>query len=253
MKKINFIFEGLFLLILLSFLTLSVGADNVKKEENLLEKASSRFSLTTSHRLDIEQISYIDGEEVDKARLEVYVSENGEKQLVTFIAPERLTDQKILVVGHNTWMYQDGLRRPIRISASQKLFGDAGIAETVGIDYFNEYQIEDKKMQDSVYFLELKAIEGSLAYQRAEMEITKEGYIKTVILMDSGGTELRKLIYQNYRKVNDFEVPKIIIKDLFNNNQETELIYKEIQQIDLPDRLFQYNRMEDIELILNQL
>ncbi|WP_027338930.1 outer membrane lipoprotein-sorting protein [Halonatronum saccharophilum] len=249
----NWIEKGLIVLLLVVFVSVPIEAISLKEAEDLLELAYNRGNFTCSYILEIENIVREDGEE-DRAHLKVYLYQAGEKQLATFVGPERLRDQRYLVVGYNTWMYQDGLRRPIRVSANQRLFGDAGIGETVGLDYYNDYGIKGVSREDKDYILELKANERAMVYQRAKVRITNDGYFKAVILKDSGGTQLRKVSYQEYRDVNGHRIADLIIEDLLQNrDRKTELRYIDIVEKDLPSRLFQSNRMGDIELILNQL
>lgn len=89
----------------------------------------------------------------EDAVIEIYVKAQGgpgeeNRQLLRFRSPRRLSGQVYLVVGANSWLYQPGLRRPLRISAQQKLFGDAGVAEAAGIVFSSNYQIQDVRQEN---------------------------------------------------------------------------------------------------------
>jgi len=182
----------LFLLIILP--SGIVAATNPKE---LLRQAQERQNLNQdSYLLEMKSIIQ-DKDKTDTAKLKVYIYQGGTKQLVTFNAPKRLADNKYLVIDSNTWMYQQGLSRPIRISGRQKLFGDAGIGETVGVNYYQDYKITNSTKHNETYLLDLVAEDKKTAYQQARLWITNDGYLKKVILKALNGTPLKKITYQN--------------------------------------------------------
>lgn len=192
-----------------------------------------------SFLLEIEAVSS-DGTQQDRARIKVYLDES-DSQLVTFEEPERMKDDRYLVVGYNTWILQAGMRRPLRISAQQKLFGEAGIAETVGLDYLNDYRIEESVETETEYQLHLVALDKRTAYQRVTIWIGKEDQnIKRVLLLAVNGQPLKELIYSKYRSINGHEVGEITVKNLLmEKNQQTALKFLNITEKQIPPAVFQ--------------
>lgn len=134
----------------------------------------------------IKAISY-NGEESNTADIKVYLYDK-ERQIITFTAPQWLRDDSYLVVGYNTRMYRQGLHRPIWISARQKLFGDAGIAETVGINYLHDYKVVKMSEDDLWYMMELTALDKKTAYQQAKLWVTKDGlHLRRAVLKALNG------------------------------------------------------------------
>ncbi len=188
---------------------------------------------------------------IQAAQIRVYLHQT-KKQMVTFLEPVRLQDQSILVIGTNTWMFQKGLNRPLRISAQQKLFGDAGIAETVGIDYLHDYNVENMQEIDGYSVLKLRAIDGSIAYQGAELWISEAtATIHKVILSGSNGQPLKELVYSDYQVLNGHEVATIEISNLlYEREQRTILTYRAITGRQLAESAFDPLMMGQFELLV---
>jgi hypothetical protein len=172
--------------------------------------------------------------------------------MVTFTAPQNLKNNKFLVIGTNTWMSKQGLRRPLRISGNQKLFGDAGVGATVGIDYYHDYQVQEFKQETENYSLELVAKDQKTAYQQISLKISKENYLlQESILKSVNGTPLKKLNYHDYQQIGKHYLADITIKNLLQNQDRvTELKYLDIKDKDLEAKAFQPLMMGQFDLLI---
>jgi outer membrane lipoprotein-sorting protein len=239
------------LLICLLLLLQPISSGAASSPRAVLEDLYHRQGLGEgSFLLEIEAVSS-DGTQQDRARIKVYLDKS-DSQLVTFEEPERMKDDCYLVVGYNTWILQAGMRRPLRISAQQKLFGEAGIAETVGLDYLNDYRIEESAETETEYQLHLVALDRRTAYQRATIWVGKEdGNIQRVRLLAINGQPLKELIYSNYRSINGHEVGEIIVKNLLmEKNQQTVLKFLNIIEKQIPPAAFQPMMMSKARQII---
>lgn len=201
-----------------------------------------------SFELNLRVISF-QGKESNTSSIRVLFCD-GKKQLVTFIEPERLKDDYFLVNGYNTWMYQKGLRRPIRISAQQKLFGNAGIAETAGINYLDDYDIINTTDNDGEYLMELKAKDQKIGYQLASIWICKENLrISKIMLKALNGQALKSLHYHNYNSVDGHEVAAVEINNLLQQkNERTVMEYTSIKSRTFAPEIFDPLMMGKIRL-----
>ncbi|QTL99405.1 outer membrane lipoprotein-sorting protein [Iocasia frigidifontis] len=195
-----------------------------------------------------------DGEETEtnSSALRVYIYNGGERQMVTFTAPEDLVHNKFLIIGTNNWMSKKNLRRPIRISGQQRIFGDAGIGETVGINYYRDYDIKEFHEVEDSYIIDLLAKDEKTTYQQVKLTISKDtNRIKHVILKAVSGTPLKELNYKNHRKIGNHEVADIVIKNLLQDQDRvTELKYIGIQVKELSPRAFQPLMMSRFDLLI---
>ncbi|HBE77501.1 MAG TPA: hypothetical protein DDW65_06910 [Firmicutes bacterium] len=201
-----------------------------------------------SFELNLRVVS-IQGKENSTSMIKVFFG-NGSKQLVTFVMPERLKDDCFLVNGYNTWMYQKGLRRPIRVSAQQKLFGNAGIAETAGINYLDDYDIIKTVETDGEYLMDLKARDQRTAYQLASLWINKDNLqITKIILKAVNGQALKNLHYSNYTLVDGHEVATIEIHNLLQQqDSKTIMEFTAIKSRDYAAEIFDPLMMGKIRL-----
>jgi len=204
---------------------LSANEMSAMNPRDILAEIFKRQGLTGngSFELNLQVVSFKDKERNDSS-VRVFL-DGSHKQLVTFVEPERLKDDYYLVNGYNTWMYQKKLKRPLRISAQQKLFGNAGIAETAGIDYLNDYDILKTTENDGEYLMELQAKDGKTAYQRTSIWVSKSSLrISKITLKSLNGQELKNLIYSDYRMVDGHEMAVIEINNLLQNKDEKTII-----------------------------
>ncbi len=225
-----------FLLMVIILTGLSVKA--LEAEELLKDIYRRQGFGKGSYILEI-QVDLQQKNEVQTSHVRVYLHESN-KQLVTFLSPQRMTGQSFLVSDNNTWMHQEGLNRPLRISPQQKLFGEAGIAETIGIDYLNDYRITERAETPTEHILDLEATDVKTAYQRARLWIDKEEVkIEKVVLMAINGLPLKELIFSDYCLLNDHEVARIDIRNLLSEkDQNTVINYLSIEESRLPAEIF---------------
>ncbi len=200
--------------------------------------------------IDISATS-VQNNEINTAGVRVYFY-NKEKQIVVFTAPEKLKDGSYLVIGYNTWMYEKKLKRPLRISAQQKLFGDAGIAETAGIDYVDDYRILKMIEHETTLEIDLKALDLKTAYQQAQIWLQRDDLkLKQIILMALNGKPLKRLQYSNFQMINGHEMAKIEIQNLlYEKDRKTILEFMNIRGGDLPLQAFDPLMMDKYPVLL---
>ncbi len=249
MKSSNRILIFLLVLICAIFINNSIYA---KTSKELIKSALEEQNLNEESYMIKMKCIVSHEKKVDSSILKVYIYNGGQRQMVTFTSPEELSNNKYLVIGSNTWMSKKGLHRPIRVSGSQKLFGDAGIGETVGIDYYNDYNIKRCKETEESYVFELVAKDSQSSYQQLQLMISKEDYyIKKVILKAITGTPLKELTYRNYREIKGHQLADIVIKNLLQNKDRvTELKYIDVEERDLVANTFQPLMMSKFDLLI---
>ena len=221
--------------------------------QQILEDIYERQGLGAgSFVLDL-QVDSVDGKETYTAYVRVYLHAT-KKQMVTFTKPERLTNQSFLVIATNTWMYQKGLNRPLRISAQQKLFGEAGIAETAGIDYLHDYRVVKMEETATHYQLELQALDKKAAYQQAKLWVDKDRVVvEKIILFALNGQPLKELLYYNYRLLNGHQIASIEIRNLlYEKAQRTVMNYLSIRGRELPEGAFDPLMMSKFQLLVKE-
>lgn len=119
---------------------------------------------------------------VDKTRRYTVFVQSGRRSLVLMRSPAE-QGQKVLMLGEDFWLLMPGSQRPLRITPSQKLLGDASTGDIATLSWAEDYQgtrVGDEPCDagadgpaDCVH-LSLSAQRKGLSYQRIELWLGKQ-------------------------------------------------------------------------------
>lgn len=199
----------------------------------------------------------------DVAVIRVYVEQASDKkggQLVVFEEPRNMRGNTFLVRGSDTWMYRPGLRSPLRISAQQRAFGDAGVSEAAGILFGAEYDVHDAAGDvldgEPAWRLELVARSPSAPYQRATVWIGRDdGLYRRAVLYSLSGMALKQLDYEEWGQVSGrFALVRMAVRDLLQAGRRTVTVIETlaIAERSIPSRFFQPEFLSSAPLLLGQ-
>lgn len=106
------------------------------------------------------------------------VKARGDDALSETQAPPRAKGEKMLFNDRTLWFIKPGLKKPVSISARQKLSGQAANGDIASTNYARDYDAalagEDVVGGEPCYRLELKAKAPSVTYDRIRYWIAKE-------------------------------------------------------------------------------
>lgn len=109
------------------------------------------------------------------------VKARGDDALVEALAPPRYKGEILLFNDRTIWFVKPGLRRPVSISARQRLHGDAANGDIASTNYARDYEgtIAGEAVVDRqpAWKLELKARAGNVTYDRIRYWIAKKGHL----------------------------------------------------------------------------
>lgn len=124
---------------MLALLSLSLGAmaADEGKVKALLKQADDFRLAIASGRVETEVRSF-KGDALDKTRLYAVYLKPGRRSLVLFrTASER--GQKMLMLGDDYWLMMPSSQRPLRITAMQKLLGEASTGDIATMTWSDDY------------------------------------------------------------------------------------------------------------------
>jgi Outer membrane lipoprotein-sorting protein len=105
------------------------------------------------------------------------VKAHGDDALAEATAPPRAKGEKMLFNDRTLWFIKPGLRKPVSISARQKLSGQAANGDIASTHYARDYDAvisgEEAVNGEPSYRLELKAKTPSVTYDRIRYWISK--------------------------------------------------------------------------------
>lgn len=148
------------------------------------------------------------------------------------------------------WFYDPASRASIRISAQQRLLGQASTGDVLTANLAHDYMarfiaeestLDADKVSKTALHLELDASTKDATYSRLETWVEKGSYrtIKSKFYSDSG--RLLKLVYyRRYETQLGGERPmEVIIIDAVDSRQVTKISYSEFRAKDVKDEWFQ--------------
>jgi outer membrane lipoprotein-sorting protein len=169
------------------------------------------------------------------------------------IEPARQKDEIILFNDRNLWFYKPGLRKPVSISARQKLVGQAANGDIASTNYARDYEAtsiaEDQLNGEDFWKLELKAVATDVTYDRIRYWISKDKMLasKAEFLTVSGQVfKVAGFLYKNSVTLNGKSFPfvsKMRIQDAHNKLNVTTIDYQEPREETHPPAIFNVNNL----------
>jgi outer membrane lipoprotein-sorting protein len=192
----------------------------------------------------------VDGDHTARSFL---VKARGDDALVESLAPPRHKGEIMLFNDRTIWFTRPGLRRPVSISARQRLTGDASNGDIANTHYARDYEGrvvgEDAVNGEPAYRLELKARTKNVTYDQIRYWISKRRHLglKAEFLTLSG--ELFKSAefeYENTLRSAAGSFPfvsRMTIRDATGSTSVTRIAFDEPRAETHPVSMFNINNV----------
>jgi outer membrane lipoprotein-sorting protein len=206
---------------------------------------------------------YVGGQERDHDWLVLYSKEDGAtgqfRNLVQYVEPARDTGKRVLLDGHSLWFYDPNSKVSVRISAQQRLIGQAAIGDILTVNLAADYTpsivgtetIDDATRQArACWHLELKASNDLATYNRVEYWVEQRSFypIKGKFYADSG--RLLKIVY--FRKfaqqLGAIRPTEAIIIDAVDSSLATTAAVGDYAYQDVPEAWFQRDYLPHLQV-----
>lgn len=183
-----------------------------------------------------------------KKEFVMYVGKLGaDKVLGSFISPKSELGRATLRIGDNMWLYIPNVKKPVRITSLQSITGGLfNNSDIMSLDYSTEYDCVSVAEKDGFYDLELKAKNGSVAYEKLLIKADSKTFIPEKIECYTASNMLVKTLH--FKNITEFEEgfsrPAVIETDspLFKGARSI-MIYSQLKRIKLDEELFNINNM----------
>lgn len=172
------------------------------------------------------------------------------RNLVRYVAPPRDQGKTVLLDGHVLWFYDPNSKSSVRISAQQRLVGQAAIGDVLTVNLAIDYAgtlLGDEAIQDAdrqkreCWHLDLKAANDQATYARVEYWVEHASFhpIKAKFYSDSG--RLMKILYYRsfVQRLDRVRPAEAIIIDAVDTSLVTTVKFGEIEPRDIPEAWFQ--------------
>ena len=197
---------------------------------------------------------YVGGQERNHDSLVVLSKEDTAtrqfRNLVQYLEPARDAGKRVLLDGHSLWFYDPDSKVSVRISAQQRLIGQAAIGDILTVNLAADYTasvlgtdtIEDAARQPrQCWHLDLKASNDQATYNRVEYWVEQGSFypIKGKFYADSG--RLLKIVYfRNFAtRLGTIRPTESIIIDAVDSSLATTATFGEYAYQEIPEAWFQ--------------
>jgi outer membrane lipoprotein-sorting protein len=197
---------------------------------------------------------YVGGNARGKTTLVVYAKVNqatGQfRDLVRYVEPPRDQGKMALLNGTVLWFYDPSSKASVRISAQQRLIGQAAIGDVLTVNLAVDYKgtlvgsetIQDAARQERrAWHLDMRAATEQATYNRVEYWVEQETDrpIKAKFYSDSGRL-LKILYYRNFaERLGGIRPTEAIIIDAVDSQLVTKVEFGEWRLQDIPEAWFQ--------------
>ena len=205
---------------------------------------------------------YLSGQERDHDSLVVYSKEDGAtgqfRNLVQYVEPARDAGKRVLLDGHSLWFYDPNSKVSVRISAQQRLIGQAAIGDILTVNLAADYTpnivgtetIDDATRQPrKCWHLELQASNDLATYNRVEYWVEQGTFfpVKGKFYADSG--RLLKIAY--FRKfaqqLGASRPTEVVVIDAVDSSLATTATLGEYAYQEIPEAWFQRDYLPHLQ------
>ncbi len=205
-------------------------------------KAADRFRLNADAVQINTRILLYKNDKLDKEREYTVFLKPGRRSLVLFRhASER--GQKMLMLDDKFWIVMPKSRRPIRVTAMQKLLGEASAGDIATMTWAEDYDarlVRETTVDNApALILALSATRKDVTYKRIELTVAKQDSrpLKADLYVSSGKLAKRATFTTAPRNGHDQVISTTLI-DAIRKNRKTVIEYQGVTPRDIEDKYF---------------
>lgn len=181
------------------------------------------------------------------------VKAKGDDAFVESLSPARNKGEIFIFNNRNMWFYKPSLRKPVSISARQKLSGQAANGDIASTNYFRDYSATAAGTEqvggENVQILMLKAKSNKVTYDQIKYWISTKSKlaIKAEFMTLKGKiSKVASFEYDNSLTAGGSKFPfisKMIIQDAKFKENKSVIEYSKPKTESLADSLFNINNV----------
>lgn len=227
---------------LLLLAALAAGAAQAGDEVRALLKKADAYRLPAeSVRVDTDVEMYRNDVLDKERRYTVYVKP-GRRSLVLMKSPVE-AGQKVLMLAEHFWLLMPDSQRPLRITASQKLLGDAASGDIASMTWSEDYEgavVGEAEIDGRRCLrLDLAAARPGVTYARVELFLDQASAqpVKADLYVHSG-KRAKEAWYEAGRIDGAVRIVAMTLRDDIQTGRKTVIRYRGMVRKDAPDEFF---------------
>lgn len=169
------------------------------------------------------EVQDLKGKDVVKESQYSVVTDARDRSIVETLKPDRNRGRKLLMVDNDLWFFSPDIRRPVRVSLSQKLTGEISNGDLAATQFANDYSarlVGREVVQGRDCFkLALKSKRKGTTYAALTYWVSAKDFtpVRTDYLAKSGrvmksGTYLKFSSFQNHPRVSELKIVDAVKK-----------------------------------------
>jgi len=192
-------------------------------------KEADAFRLTAdSERVDTE-VRFFKGNRLDKTRRYEVYAQSGRRSLVVFRSPSE-RGQKMLMLGDDFWLVLPSSQRPLRITPTQKLLGDASNGDIATLTWAEDYdgRTVGESMVNGVpcVRLDLAGQRKGVSYARIVLALATSDHHPVAAELYVASNKLAKeAVFEMGELAGRSQVTAMILTDHIQHERRTEIRY----------------------------
>ena len=196
-----------------------------------LLSAADRYRMASQNMRIETQVAVLDSDgAVEKERAYTVYAQARHQSLVLMQSPAE-KGQKVLMLADDFWMLLPGSQRPLRITPTQKLLGDASTADVATLSWADDYSgtvVGEEPCGEparACQHLALQARRKAVTYQRIELWLGKARHepVKADLYVQSD--KLAKRAFFMLDPANPNAVAAMVLHDQLTNHKVTRVSY----------------------------
>ncbi len=233
--------------IVLSLLAALTCRAHALDADEILARVDERRAVAPSFRFTIRIDDYERGMLAQSATMSGS-AKGMNKTLVRYEEPASMRGKKLLMVDDETFFFAPRTKRPVRLTASQRLLGQASNGDVMNVRFRCDYspRIAREETADTAdgpvrcIVLELAAKRKGSAYASMTLWVSETGYfpVKAECFAASGKL-LKTAEYSNIRVIGGKEVvTKTTLRDTIARDSRTVIEFTDMTAEEIPDAFF---------------
>lgn len=244
------------LAIVSSFFAVSFNSAIAQKSETpssqALLKAADRARLPTEVGMQW-TIKLTNFNDDDESTIKYKVRAKKANSFVEVVDPPRKRGEVTLFNDRVIWFYKTGQKKPISLSARQKLSGQASVGDIVSTNYRRDYEgpvVGEEKVGDvDCYILDLKAKSENTTYDRIKYYVSKKDKLLVKSIFQTSEEDNLKIATYEYAHTISIKGKKFpFTSKMTIRNASLESQYSELEWINpklskIPEAIFNVNNL----------
>lgn len=192
-------------------------------------------------------------EDGDKSVREFIVKAKGDDAYVEVTSPARNKSEVFIFNDRNMWFFKPSLKKPVAISARQKLTGQAANGDIASTNYARDYKATLEKTEvlkgQKMHVLLLKAKADNLTYDQIRYWISDSSKLAEkaeYLTLEGKPFKVGEMEYKNTITLNGKKIPfvsKLTISDAKFKENKSVITYGAPKLENHPASLFNVNRL----------